>query len=64
MRYALERSWGAELLASGVEDKQLVTGLRPETTMYLFLTAVNVDKKESKPSAAFQLITHDNFAEK
>lgn len=48
----------------GVKDDQLVTGLRPEMKMYLFLTAVNAEKKESKPSAAFELITHDNFAEK
>jgi len=55
---------GAELLVGGVKDNQPVSGLRPETRMYLFLTAVDADKKESKPSAAFELITHDNFAEK
>ncbi len=55
---------GADLLTKGVKDNQLVTGLRPETKMYLFLTAVGADKKESKPSAAFELVTHDNFAEK
>jgi hypothetical protein len=55
---------GADLVVNGVKDNQSVTGLRPETKMYLFLTAVDAGKKESKPSAAFELITHDNFAEK
>ena len=32
--------------------------------MYMFLTAVGADKKESKPSKAYKLVTHDNFAEK
>jgi hypothetical protein len=39
-------------------------GFKPELPMYLFLTSVGSDKKESKPSQAFKLITHDNFAEK
>ncbi len=55
---------GADLLVKGVKDSQTVTGLRPEMKMVMFLTAVNGEKKESKPSAAFELITHDNFAEK
>ena len=55
---------GADLLVGGVKDNQSVAGLRPETKMYLFLTVVNAEKKESKPSAPFELITHDNFAEK
>jgi len=55
---------GAELLRGGVKDNQLVTGLRPEMEMYLFLTAVDSGKKESKPSPAFRLVTHDNFSEK
>ncbi len=55
---------GADLLVKGVKDGQAVTGLRPEMKMYLFLTTLGVDKKESKPSKAFELVTHDNFAEK
>ena len=55
---------GAELLVSGVQDKKLITGLRPELKLYMFLTAMNADKKESMPSAVYELITHDNFAEK
>lgn len=55
---------GAELLARGVKDNQEITGLRPEVPQYLFLTAVDEKKQESKPSAAYNLITHDNFAEK
>jgi hypothetical protein len=55
---------GAELVVAGVGDNQLVGGLRPETKMYLFLTAIGADKKESKPSLAFELVTHDNFLEK
>ena len=55
---------GADLLVKGVKDNQLIGGLRPELKMYLFLTSVGADKKESKPSAAFELVTHDNFAEK
>jgi hypothetical protein len=38
--------------------------MKPETAMYLFLTSVGADKKESKPSKPIKLITHDNFAEK
>jgi hypothetical protein len=55
---------GADLLKAGVKSGDQVTGFKPETTMYLFLTSVGGDKKESKPSKPFQLITHDNFAEK
>jgi len=55
---------GADLIVSGVNDNQSVGGLRPETTMYLFLTAMDTQKKESKPSKAFQLVTHDKFLEK
>jgi hypothetical protein len=42
----------------------MVTGLKPETPLYLFLTRVDDKKQESPPSPAFKLITHDNFAEK
>jgi hypothetical protein len=55
---------GADLLRAAVEDNQLVTGLRTKTRMYLFLTSVGVDKRESKPSRAFLLVTHDKFLEK
>ena len=55
---------GADLLVAGVADHQLVGGLRPEMTMYLFLTSVDVQKRESKPSKAFRLVTHDKFLEK
>jgi len=61
-RYADGR--GAELLKPDVKHDQLVTGMRPETKMYFFLTAVGPDKKESKPSAPYELVTHDHFAEK
>src|SRR5262249_36278938 len=55
---------GADLVKAGVKNGDQVVGFRPETSMYLFLTAVGGDKKESKPSKPFQLVTHDNFAEK
>ena len=55
---------GAEQIVEGVSDNQLVTGLRPETKMYFFLTTVDTQKKESKPSKAFELLTHDRFLEK
>jgi hypothetical protein len=55
---------GAELLKAGVLDNTLVVGLRPEVPLYLFLTSVGTDGRESKPSEAFKLVTHDNFAEK
>ena len=55
---------GADLLKAAVKSGDQVTGFKPETPMYLFLTSVGADKKESKPSKAFKLITHDNFAEK
>jgi hypothetical protein len=61
-RYADGR--GADLIRAGVADNLLVGGLRPEMKMYLFLTSVGADKKESKPSKAFELITHDKFLEK
>ena len=55
---------GADLLKSGVKDGDTVTGFRPEIPVFLFLTAVDQQKQESKPSAAFSLTTHDNFLEK
>ena len=55
---------GAELLLADVKDAQQVYGLRPGTKMYLLLTSVGADNKESKPSKAFKLITHDRFLEK
>jgi hypothetical protein len=55
---------GAELHQKDVKNGGLVRGLRPEIQMYFFLSAVAADKRESKPSAASKLITHDNFAEK
>lgn len=55
---------GADLVKAGVKDGQVVPGFKPEIPLYLFLTSVGADKKESKPSKAVKLITHDNFAEK
>jgi hypothetical protein len=55
---------GAELLKAGVKDNQLIRGFKPETPMYLYLTAIGSDKKESKPSKPYKLVTHDKFAEK
>ncbi len=55
---------GADLLKAGVKSGEQINGLKPETPMYLFLTSVGADKKESKPSKGYKLITHDNFAEK
>ena len=55
---------GADLLKAGVNSDDQVNGFKPEMAMYLFLTSVGADKKESKPSKALKLITHDNFAEK
>lgn len=55
---------GAELLKADVKNDQLVTGMRPAMEMYLFLTSVGGDKRESKPSKPYKLITKDNFAEK
>ena len=55
---------GADLLKAGVKSEEVVTGLKPEVPMYLFLTSGGADNKESKPSKPVKLITHDNFAEK
>jgi hypothetical protein len=55
---------GADLLKAAVKDGDLVTGLRPEIPMYLFLTSTGDDKQESKPSKPVKLVTKDNFAEK
>jgi hypothetical protein len=55
---------GADLVKAGVKDDQVVTGFKPEIPLYLFLTRIGADKKESKPSKPIKLTTHDNFAEK
>ncbi len=55
---------GADLIKLGVKTDTQVNGFKPETPMYMFLTAVGADKKESKPSKPYKLVTHDNFAEK
>lgn len=55
---------GADLLKAGVKSEEVVTGMKPEIPLYLFLSSVGADKKESKPSKPVKLITHDNFAEK
>jgi len=55
---------GADLFKAGVVNGATVAGFRPGVPVYLFLTAVGKDKQESKPSAAFQLVTKDNFLEK
>lgn len=55
---------GAEVIAPNAKDNDVVTGMRPDVPLYLFLTATGADKKESKPSPAARLITRDNFAEK
>jgi len=58
---------GAELIshpARPVNDDSLITGLKPGVPLYLFLTRVDAEKRESPPSPAFRLVTEDNFAEK
>jgi hypothetical protein len=55
---------GADLLKAGVKSEDIVAGMKPEVPLYLFLTSVGDDKKESKPSKPVKLTTHDNFAEK
>ncbi len=52
---------GAARLRADVKDNMRITGLRPGVDMYLFLTAVDAERKESKPSAAFKLKTVDQF---
>lgn len=56
---------GADLVASRLQPGGLVSGLRPDVQMYLFLVATLPNKAgDSKPSAAFPLVTRDNFREK
>jgi hypothetical protein len=55
---------GADLLRAGVVDNQAIRGFKPGLPIYVFLTSVGRDKKESKPSPAFKLVTEDHFAEK
>lgn len=55
---------GADLLRKSVKNNDLVTGLRPGIPLYFFLTGTGPDGRESQPSAAFRLITRDNFKEK
>ncbi len=55
---------GADLVKAAVKSGDVVAGFKPEVPLYLFLTSVGADKKESKPSKPLKLITHDNFAEK
>jgi hypothetical protein len=54
---------GAEVLDAIAKDGKEIRGFQPGLPTYLFLTQT-VDKKESKPSPAFKLITEDKFAEK
>lgn len=51
-------------MKADVKNDSVVAGMKPEIPMYLFLTSVSADKKESKPSKPVELITKDNFAEK
>jgi hypothetical protein len=55
---------GADRIATDVTDQKQILGFKPDTEMYLFLTATGADKKESKPSAPYRLVTKDNFREK
>ncbi len=55
---------GAELFDGAVKDSKTVVGFQPGLPVYLFLTQTGADKVESKPSAAFKLVTEDKFAEK
>lgn len=50
------------LVGSGGRDKPR-TPVKVALKMYLFLTTVDAQKKESKPSKAFELLTHDRFLE-
>jgi hypothetical protein len=40
---------------------QLLTGLAPNTDLYLFVTYANADGKTSKPSSAFKINLLDMF---
>lgn len=69
MRYRLYLSRfadgrGADPLRGFYKDKDIVRGLRPGVKMYLFLTAVDANNNESKPSKAYELMTEDKFREK
>jgi hypothetical protein len=55
---------GAELFDPAVTDGKSVRGFQPALPVYLFLTKTGADKIESKPSAAFKVVTEDKFAEK
>jgi len=58
---AYEDGRGSKVLASGTEPEILVKSLRPEVPLYLFVTTVDQDKKESKPSAARRVVLKDEF---
>ncbi len=61
--YAVGRG-AIDLVPTGVKNGDLVTGLRPGVKLYYWITYVDAKDKVSKPSAAHEEITVDNFKEK
>ncbi|NQU10824.1 hypothetical protein HQ590_08545, partial [bacterium] len=53
-----------DLVPAGIKTGDLVTGLRPGIKLYYWITYVDADGKSSKPSAAHEEVTVDNFKEK
>jgi hypothetical protein len=58
---AYETGSGAQQMAKSAETKLTVTRLRPEFPLYLFITYVDKDEKESKPSAPRRILLKDDF---
>ena len=58
---AYEDGRGAKTMASGSEPELLVRKLRPEVPLYLFVTYLDADKAQSKPSAARRVLLRDEF---
>jgi hypothetical protein len=59
---AHENGAGAKQLAKATEPKMLVTGLRPEFPLYLFVTYVDAAGKESKPGTpGTRVLLKDDF---
>lgn len=55
---------GADTLRGFYKDMDVVRGFRPGMTAYIFMTTVDAQNVESKPSAAYELTTEDKFREK
>ena len=58
---AHENGAGAQQMAKGEKPQVLVTGLRAEFPLFLFVTYLDKDGKESKPTEVKRVLLKDDF---